>query len=365
MKLKRGISVCGVGGKSTVSAMIAVILEKAGLDPAFAVGVGSIPAVGMPGKWGKGKWFIAEADEYTTSPQDATPKMSYQHPEIIVLPNLEFDHPDVYRDLAATQNAFLAFLNRLPQDGVLVAGIDNPHVRDLLPKVKRPIVTYGFHSQADWQLEEPRVVNQCQQVMVRHGRESIGLALPIPGRFNAANAVAALVVAARVGVTRQKIIDGLSQFTGTKRRFEKIAQVGSTLLYDDYAHHPLELGATLAAAKSWLPGKKILAIFQPHTYSRTKALLNDFALSFSDADTVVVTDIYASARETEDLGMSGEMLAAKIKAYHKRVEFCPDQEAVLNFLKKEKVRDTAIFTLGAGDIFLWHKAIRKVIEAHD
>lgn len=365
MKLKRGISVCGVGGKSTVSAMIAVVLETSGVSPAFAVGVGNISVLGVPGKWGNGEWFVAETDEYTTSPQDKTPKMMYQHPEIIVLPNLEFDHPDVYRDFAATRKVFLTFINQLPKAGLLVAGIDNPHVRQLIRQVKRPVVTYGFSRQADWVIQHLKLINQRQQFTVRHDTEAFPITLPLPGRFNAANATAALIVAARVGVGPNKLVQALSQFTGTKRRFEKIFATGSTVLYDDYAHHPLEITATLGAAKAWLPGKKILAIFQPHTFSRTKALLPEFALSFGEADEVVITDIYASARETEDLGMSGKILAEEVKKHHKNVAFCPDQAAVVGYLGQRQYRETAIFTLGAGDIFLWHQAIRRAIQGHD
>jgi len=361
MKQKRGISVCGVGGKSTVSAMIATVLTKAKLDPAFAVGVGNIPAVGVPGKWGRGEWFVAEADEYTTSPQDETPKMIYQYPEIIVLPNLEFDHPDVYPDFAATQKAFLQFIHQLPQKGVLVAGIDNLHVARLIPRVKRTVITYGFSDEADGQVKTTKLVDQVQKFIVKHNSKTIFLKLPVPGRFNAANATAALVVAERLGVPYKEIVTGLKQFTGTKRRFEKIAAVGSTLLYDDYAHHPLEIKATLKAARKWLPGKKILAIFQPHTYSRTKALFSEFTKSFEDADEVILTDIYASARETDDLGMSGEKLTQATRKYHREVQFCSNKAAVIECLGKKDLKQTAIFTLGAGDIFLWHKDIKKTV----
>jgi len=314
MKDKKAISVCGVGGKTTTSAMVATVLTQANFYPSFAVGVADIPCLGVSARYNKkGDWFVAEADEYVYSPNDNTPKFLAQNPQVAVLTNLAFDHPDVYPSFSKTKKAFKEFLKKIPKNGLFVTCLDNKNNQRFL-------------------------------------------------RFNALNATASLVVAHFLGADIKKIKQGLEAFTGTKRRFEKITQKGSTLLYDDYAHHPLEIRATLKAAKEFWPAKKIIAIFQPHTFSRTKALFADFSKSFEDADLVILTDIYASAREEEDPTISGEKLAKQTQKHHPEVYFLPGKEEVIEFLSEKNLQDTVIFTIGAGDIYLWHKEILRILR---
>lgn len=361
MEGKTGISVCGVGGKTTTASMIATIFEETSLHPSFAIGVGNIDSLGTPGRYDKkGKYFIAEADEYFASPQDSTPRFFYQNPKIIVVTNIEFDHPDVYKNLDQTIETFQKFIKRIPSDGLIVACIDNPNVEKLLQLTKVPMETYGFSPRATWQITSINQSKRKTKFSLKHKDLIINnLTLSVPGRFNVRNATASLIVASFCGIPMNKIKKGLAKFKGTKRRFEFIKEVGKIKLFDDYAHHPTEIKATLKAAKSWFRGERIIAIFQPHTYSRTKALLFEFSKSFADADKVYIVPIYASAREKNNLGMSGEKLTKEIKKHHPNVNFIMDRTELIEKLKEEAKKGGVVFTLGAGDIFTWHDTIIK------
>ena len=186
--------------------------------------------------------------------------------------------------------------------------------------------------------------------------------LNVPGDYNVLNATAAIASSYNLGISLDKINSSLKKFTGTKRRFEFIGEVKKIQLYDDYAHHPIELKALFKAAKDWFPGKKIIAIFQSHTYSRTKTLLTEFAQSFKDADTVLINDIFSSARETDNLGLTGEIFAGVVKKHHYKTYYCPDKKATIKYLKNNVTKDNVIFTVGAGDNWLWHQNILKTLK---
>ena len=356
-----GISICGVGGKTSTAAMLATILEKADFHPSYMVGAGSVSSLAFPGRYDKkGKIFITEADEYACSVKDKTPKFCYQKPKIIILTNLAFDHPDIYRDEGETLEVFKNFIQTLPKDGKLIANGDSSLIRRLLKKVKAPVLTYGTKPEVDYLLTNYRIKDGKGYFSLKEFDQEF--CLRVPGLHNALNAAGAIIAARLIGVGEKAISQGLKQFLGTKRRFEKIGQINSTLLYDDYAHHPLQLRPTLKAAKQWLPNKKIIAIFQPHTYSRTKAFLAEFAKSFDQADQVIITDIFASAREKDNLGITSQDLVRAIKVNQKNVIYCPGKKEVIKYLEKQDLKDTAIFTLGAGNIFLWHKEIMRIFS---
>jgi len=361
---KKGISVAGVGGKSTTTAMLATILEQADKHPSYMVGAGKISALAYPGKYDhRGNWFVAEADEYVCSPRNQHPKFYYQQPTMIVLPSLAYDHPDIYQSPEETLKVFKIFVEKLPQDGVLIVNLDSEMINKLLKvaRVKAKLITYG-ETQGEWRLQDYQAQKETIHFKLTHGQSSRPFAISVPGKINGLNATGAILASEFMGLPDEEIQAGLLEFTGVERRFEKIAQVGTTLLYDDYAHHPQEIQATLSIAKERLTNKKILVIFQPHTYSRTKALLSEFAQSFKDADEVLVTNIFASARESDSLGITGQILAERVRLYHPQVTFCADESAVLAYLAAKDLADTAIFTLGAGDIFLWHERIMALIK---
>jgi UDP-N-acetylmuramate--alanine ligase len=364
MEGKDGISVCGVGGKSTTASMIATVLARAGYNPSFAIGVGQIYPLNDPGRYASGKQFIAEADEYANSPgTDQRPKFLFQKPNIIVVTNIEYDHPDIYSNLEETKKAFRKFFNKLPNNGLLLANFDNLNIRETIKGFKGNIQTYGFSPRADWRIEKI-YFTPGQTFFDLSFKEMLfrGLSIKVPGRFNALNASACCAVANYLGLGPTKIKKGLAEFKGTRRRFEFIGEVNQIKLYDDYAHHPQEIKEILLAAKEWEPQKRIIVIFQPHTFSRTKALFREFSKSFSQAKLVIITDIYSSARESDDLDVSGKLLAYEISKYQKGVVYQPGEKEVIQFLKKEAKAGDVIITLGAGNIFQWHKNILKSLK---
>lgn len=353
---KELIATCGVGGKSTTAAMIATILEECNYNPAFLVGVGSIHNLGAPGRWSTGKHVIVEADEYVAVPGiDRTPKFLYLSPSVIVVTNIEFDHPDVYRDPGTTQEVFRKFFQRLPENGLLVANIDSQSLQEVLRKLKsdgtgHSIVTYGFSPQADWRVDKVVIRKGKTHFRVSYQRVTQEGELSVPGKFNAANATAALIVANHLGIGNEQAIRALSKFQGTQRRFQKIGVVSGIEVWDDYAHHPKQIQVTLHAAREWFSKKRLVIVFQPHTYSRTKALLVEFAKSLSLADEIVITDIYASAREQPDPNISSEILTAVTKQYNNNTRFLPEG-AVLRYLRKSLKKGDVLMTLGAGDVY--------------
>jgi len=304
---KKVLASAGVGGKSTTSAMLAAILDSAGLKPSFAVGVGNITNLQTPARFSKtSPYFVIETDEYVADPQaDLTPKFHYLKPYIAILTNLEHDHPDVYPSLDKIYQAFKKFLQPIPSDGAIIANLDNSHVEQFIKSLNQPVITYGFSAQADWHITKTHTADKKQFFSLKHEDVSWpNIILNVPGEYNVLNATAAMIVAYKLGVAPAKIQAGIKKYTGTKRRFEYINTVKGIDLYDDYAHHPIEIKALLKAAKDWLPGKRIIAIFQSHTYSRTKVLLNDFAKSFHHAHQVIINHIFASAREKDNLPLA-------------------------------------------------------------
>lgn len=362
MEGKEGISVCGVGGKTTTASMVATILDQGGLNPSFAIGVGDIFSLGAPGRYDqKGKYFVAEADEYAASPGiDNRPRFTFQHPKIIMVTNIEHDHPDFYPNLEATKKVFQQFFLQIPTNGLLLACGDNKNVREVLANLQIPIETYGFSKDCDWLIENIAFSEGRTSFSATYkGTRLENFNLRIPGRFNVLNATAALAVSHFLGLELGLIKEGLKKFTGTKRRFEFIGEAAGVKLCDDYAHHPTEIKATLQAAREWFPGQRIIAIFQPHTYSRTKVLFNEFAQAFGEADFVFLIDIYASTREREDPEVSSQLLAAEVQKYHPQVFYGPDIEAILPQLGRLLHSGDILLTMGAGDVFRSHDQILK------
>ena len=326
MEGKRQITVAGSHGKTTVTAMIATILTKAGLDPSYAIGSGMVAGLGLPGHFGRGEWFVGEGDEYVTDPgHDETPRFLWQKPEILVITNIDFDHPDVYPDMTAVVAAFKKLVS---QSGTVISGSDDPQSAALSGKS----ILVG--------------ANEASQIHLK-----------VPGHHNAVNAAMAATAARAAGVSWEQSMEALSWFGGAKRRFEKIGERNGMLFYDDYAHHPAEISATLAAARGAFPKRRIIVIFQPHTYSRTKALMNEFARSFSDANIVILTDIYPSAREHDTMGITGATLVSETARHHPDVRYAPYQADVHQLLAKISKPGDAVFFMGAGDIGQWEKEI--------
>ncbi len=330
---KEVIAVCGVGGKTTTSAIIAHILDKCGLNPSYAIGVGRINPLGYPGKYDKNsRYFVCEADEFVNSPGiDNTPKFLFLSPEIIVATNVEHDHPDVYPALEDTKKAYLEFFKKIPPDGLLV-------VRD-----------------GDKNAEEISRLLSCRVVKFKT-KEKIETSLP--GEYNQKNLAAAIAVADYLKIPRDKVLQAIKSFKGTQRRFEEVGRTKEgTIVIDDYAHHPNEIKSVLRAARESYPDRRIIAVFQPHTYSRTKALFSQFAQSFGDADMACFMDIYASAREKKDKNISSKKLAEEAGKYNPNSFYIGDHQSAVGWLKKNLKENDLLLTLGAGDIFYLHQKL--------
>lgn len=350
-----GISVAGSHGKTTTTAMLATIFKENRLDPSFVIGTGDVPSLNSPGHYGKGKYFITEADEYATEPKyDKTPKFLWQHPKMAIFTNIEFDHPDLYGSLEEIRSVFLTFAKQLPKDGLLVTNGDDSESKKLLKEHKVRAITFGTGPQNDFVLKKVSISDSQTFFWLEAFGTSLGeFALQVVGEHNALNAIAVVIVALEVGLRIDDIKVGLQRFTGTKRRFEYVGKLESgAVLFDDYAHHPTEIKKTLEAMRARFKNKKIVCIFQPHTYSRTKILFDEFITSFSDANTVIISNIYPSLREKPDPTVSSKQLVDTMNLFYKRAVFLPELPDVVEYIEQKGYgEDTVIVTMGAGDIY--------------
>jgi UDP-N-acetylmuramate--alanine ligase len=368
-----GISIAGTHGKTTTSAIVATVLKDAGLDPSYVIGTGDVGSLGQPGHFGKGRYFVAEADEYMTDPHgDKTIKFLWQRPQIAVMTNIEYDHPDVYDSLDDVHTAFLQFANQLPEKGPLIVCGDDPEIQRLLKDWipgSRPgmtngrAITYGFSPANDYVITRSSISGEHTFFWVSsHGTVLGEFAIRASGDHNALNGLAAVIVALELGIPVEKIKKGLLSFRGSKRRLEFIGDLATgAKAYDDYAHHPTEIKTTLQALRKQYEKKKLVCIFQPHTYSRTKMLFNDFLKAFAVVDSVIITDIYASAREQADETVSSKKLSDMLKQYHNDVLYLPTLSDVVKYIHEKRFRaDTVIVTMGAGDIYKIHSELKFI-----
>ena len=344
MRLKQGIAVAGTHGKTTTTSLTGMVLTEAGFDPTIVVG-GRVRILGTNARLGKGDFLVAEADEYDRSFLELTPVVA-------VVTNIEADHLDTYRDLADILDAFTIFANRVPFYGAVVACLDDPGVREILPRVKRRVVTYGESPEASLRAGEIRLEASGTTFDVWEGTTwSLGtVRLPFPGRHNVLNALAAIAVGRELSIPFPTIARALKDFTGVVRRFETKGERGGVLVLDDYAHHPTEITATLAAARQVHPGRRLVALFQPHLYSRTRDFAAEFGRSLAGCDLAIVTDIYPS-REKPLPGVTGDLVAqAARSAGHPAVIYISDKTRVAGELEKVLKSGDLLLTMGAGDV---------------
>ncbi len=337
-----GIAVAGTHGKTTTSAMIATILRGAGKRPSFIVG-GVISAWGTNAEAGEGPYFVIEADEYDRMFLGLAP-------QIAVITNIEMDHPDCFADIAALREAFGMFLERVSPTGAIIACIDSPQVRLLL--AERPLaaraITYGSEEGADYCVGRPTLGAQGEMhFTVSHQGQHWGeFTLRVAGAHNALNATAAALAAAECGLSPQEAAQHLRQYAGTERRFEVKGERAGVVVIDDYAHHPTEIRATLAAARLRYPGRRLVAVFQPHTYSRLAALFEEFACSFDEADEVIVMDIYAARAKEHGTLSAADLVRAM---HHPHVRHLPTHERAVAYLLEALRPGDILLTLSAGD----------------
>ena len=351
----RGISVSGTHGKTTTTALIATLLTEAGLDPSYVIGTSTIPTLSAPGHFGQGAYFIAEADEYATEPkQDKTPKFLWQHPEILVITNIEHDHPDMYSSLDDVIIAFTQFVNQLDTTGSIIAYGDDANVMRALENFQGEKKTYGEKKDNMYVIQDYTSTNGISSFSLLYNQRVLArFDLSVIGLHNVLNATAAIVTALTCGLDVPTIQTGLLSFTGSKRRAEFIGTLSSgARLFDDYAHHPTEIKKTLRAFKEAYPEKTLVCIFQPHTYSRTKELFDDFVTSFTDCDQVILCDIYSSRREVPDSFVSSELLVQKLIEQGVKAVYLKTLSDVIQYVSQQKYgTNTLLVTMGAGDIY--------------
>lgn len=349
-----GISIAGSHGKTTTTAMLTTILQENKLDPSYLIGTGSFGNK-LPGHFGKGTYFIAEADEYATEPKhDRKARFLWQHPKYALFTNIEHDHPDIYPTLESVVSVFKQFANKIPKDGVLVGNGDDERVYAITRNLSCRSVSYGFSPKNDYVLTHVHLSGAQTFFRVSHKGIDLGeFRLSVSGEHNALNALGATLLALEAGVTLDNIKAALTQFTGSKRRLEYKGQlVSGAHIFDDYAHHPTEIKSTLKSLRARYPQSTLIAIFQPHTYSRTKTLLNEFVSAFDAAHNVIITDIFPSAREAIDPTVSSKLLVEKLSTRHPAALYIQSHEDIVNLIIKERLKDnvTVVF-MGAGDIY--------------
>lgn len=345
MRSKNGIAVGGSHGKTTTTSLIGHVLHSAGLDPTSIVGGRVMGDDSSPGgtRLGEGAVLVAEADESDGS-------FLLLNPVIAVITNIDPEHLDHYGDFASLESAFVQFADAVPFWGLAVVCIDHPGVRAIVPRLKRRLTTYGFSSAADLVASQVRQDTGGVRFSVHQKGRALGdVHLPLPGDHNVLNALACIAVALELDVSFDEAARGLASFGGVERRYQFLGAAGDIRVVDDYAHHPAELKATLAAARSVHPGR-IVSVFQPHRYTRTRDCMEEFATAFDDSDLVIISEIYP-AGDSPIPGVSGQVLAEKIADQgHPNVRFISGLEAIRDELPKHLDPGDLVLTLGAGDI---------------
>ncbi len=364
--LKKGIAVCGVGGKSTVSAMISWILTKSGAEPSFAVGVGNIPGLDKTAQWDTDTdIFVAEADEYVTDPsapqrnEEITPRFSFLEPFITVCTNLKFDHPDVYKNFEHTKEVFFKFFNQIDSNGFLII-----NYKDLEHKPTtsaETTLTFGENPKADFSYKavEKNIEPGTNVGLLTYKNLEYKIILKVPGSYNLENAVAAIAACSTVDIPIFESLNALESFNSTQRRFELIGTKNGVTYYDDYAHHPNEVKSVIEALNKWYPDSRKIVVFQPHTYSRTKNLLTEFIDSFEVSDSkteILLLDIFSSAREKYDSTISSNDIVKGVQSKFKNIKIS-NLETIHNlsvYFENNLNPGDVVLTIGAGDIYKVH-----------
>lgn len=348
MRLQQGIAIAGTHGKTTTTSLVASVLAEGGLDPTFVIG-GKLNSAGSNARLGKGEYLVAEADESDAS-------FLHLQPLIAVVTNIDADHMETYGgDFERLKQAFVDFLHNLPFYGLAILCVDDPVVREIVPRIHKPVLTYGFAEDADVRADELRQDGLTSSFHVRlPGGRELNVALNHPGRHNVLNALAAIAIANQLGVDSDSILNGLSQFAGIGRRFQVTGRIemdgGDVLLVDDYAHHPKEIEATLSALHNGWPERRAVVVFQPHRFTRTRDLMDDFVNVLADQDPLLVTEVYA-AGESPINGADGRSLCKNIRARGKTTPVFVEEVGDLPGVLSDLVRvNDIVITLGAGNI---------------
>lgn len=345
MRLKRGIAIGGTHGKTTTTSLLASILLQAGVNPTIAVG-GRLDKIQSSAQLGEGEWMVAEADESDGS-------FSLLSPELCVVTNIDNDHLDHYGSLENLQRAFFEFGLRVPFYGAVIACGEDANVRATFKDFPKRVLWYGFSEEMDYSLHPL----EGGGYEVRHFGQPLGeMEVELPGRHNALNALAAYVVGLEVGLSKEQLKSGLKNFSGVDRRFQKIGQAGGVDFYDDYAHHPTEIRATLEGFREKFNGRPLKVLFQPHRYSRTEMCWQDFCDCFAKADEVYLLDIYPAGEQPRP-GITSEKLAQQINST--KAIFVSEEKCSEDFFRERLQSGDVFVTLGAGNVHQWARKVHE------
>jgi UDP-N-acetylmuramate--alanine ligase len=345
MRLKYGVAVAGSHGKTTTTSMVAMVLDRGGLDPTVVVG-GRLAVLGSGARLGRGDFMVAEADESDRSFLKLTPTVA-------VVTNIDREHLDTYKDLADIQEAFVGFVNKVPFYGAAVLCLDDAPVQDILPRVERRVVTYGLSPQAQVSARDVVMRPGGSSFTATEGGRAVGtINVPVPGAHNVLNSLAAVAVGLDLELPFDKIRAGLEAFTGVDRRFQVRGEAGGVLVVDDYGHHPTEIRATLETLRDLAGSRRTVVLFQPHRYTRTQHLWDEFARAFHQADVVLLADIYPASEEPI-AGVSSEVLAEAVaRRGHRQATYAGDLKAATEQLVREVRPGDVVLTLGAGSVWM-------------
>lgn len=345
---KKTVAVTGVHGKTTTTALASFVFKKAGMDPSFLIGTGMVPDLKVNAAWGAGSHFIVEGDEYVADYEKKEPKFLSLESSISLITSIEWEHVDVYPSLESIEQVFAKLVEKT-KDSVIACG-DWPSILKIIKGAEDKVITYGFDSNNFYQAFDVRHEYDKTIFQVKKQGEFFGeFSISLFGRHNVLNALAVIILAINEGAPLAQVKAILPEFKGAERRFDVSERNGITFV-DDYGHHPSEVKTTLEAVRHRYPNKIIWCVFQPHMVSRTKALADDFATSFNDADVILFADIFASARENSE-EFTSKILAEKTEEYHNDVVYVGDLNETLDYLKDKLKPGMVLVTMGAGDVY--------------
>ena len=354
-RLKYGILVAGAHGKTTTTSLIATTLGEGGLDPTVVIG-GKLNAIGSNAKLGQGDYLVAEADESDGS-------FLKLNPTIAVITNIDKEHMDFFKDIETLKSAFLAFINKIPFYGIAVVCAENRYTREIIPSIERTALTYGLSDTAD--IFARNIRNEGTRMSfepVMRGLSLGNFSIPIPGLHNVLNSLAAIATAVELQIPVESISKALKKFSGIHRRFEFKGEAGGIRVYDDYGHHPSEIAATLQAARECFGNNRLIVLFQPHRYTRTRDLMDEFAVSFTDVDRLYLMDIYP-AGEQPIRGINAEVLLRTIKRTATgTIRYEADRKEMVEAIVRDAAPGDVLLTLGAGDVYKLGEEILKQVR---
>ncbi|MDY0164007.1 UDP-N-acetylmuramate--L-alanine ligase [Desulfobotulus sp.] len=355
MRLKYGVAIAGAHGKTTTTNLMSAVLAEGGLDPTIVIG-GKLHSLGTNARLGEGDFLVAEADESDGS-------FLRMSPAIAVVTNIDLEHLDHYRDIDDIKDAFTEFINKVPFYGMGVVCLDNEHVQNIIPRIRKRFVTYGLSRQADYRARDIRNHGMRNQFTVlRHGEVLGDITLNLPGRHNVTNALAAIAAGCELSIDFDQIRRALEQITGVARRMEIKAEVDGITIMDDYGHHPTEIRTTLDAVRESYPDRRLVVVFQPHRYTRTAALFDDFTRSFYESDALFMLPIYAAGEPAID-GITGMGLCEGVKAHgHRQVVCVGEGRDPLPLLRDFVKKGDLVLTLGAGNVYQVGEALAEVLS---